>query len=168
MALQKHLEARADRPAVVKASAPKKGDGTIVTTLAKGLSGEVFLKNAAGKVFRLTWAKADESGRHLAPGTYTLTGYRLVQGEWFLSTTGGKTKLEVKSERTTRLELDPKIRIKLRAQRRKHGRVFLGMTIQNDRKQGVSLYRMGKRIPIPYRFKTQAGDQVGAGKMNYG
>ena len=163
MALQKHLESRSDRPTVVKAAAVKKGHGTLKVNVKEG---EVFLKNAAGKVLRLVWTKTGK--RALPAGTYTLTGYRLVAGDWLVSTTGGSTQVKIKPGKTTRLALDPTIRVKLRAEPRKNKRVFLGMTIQNDRKQGVSIYHKGKRIPMPYRFTSESGGDVGSGRMNYG
>lgn len=165
MALQKHLTARTDRPQLIKASARQKGEGTLKANIKEG---EAFLKNDAGKVYRLAWSKKGKPARHLPAGTYTLTGYRVVDGEWFLSTAGGRSKVKVRKGKTTRLKLGSVVHIKLRAQRKRNGTVSLGMNVENDRGMGLSLYRNGKRIPIPYQFLSKTGDKLTAGKMNYG
>lgn len=166
MALQKYLAKRSDRPQVVsKQTKRKRAEGTVMANVPQG---EVFLKSDGGKVYRLTWAKGDKQRRrHLPAGSYQLTGYRLVKGDWFVSATGGRSRVKVRRGKTTRLKVAAGVAVKFRAQR-KGRNLFLGMGVQGSGGMGLSIYRGGKRIPIQYRLLSSKKKELASGKMNYG
>ncbi|MBL4845241.1 MAG: hypothetical protein JKY65_06935 [Planctomycetes bacterium] len=165
MALQNYLKTRTDRPLLIEAGAKRKrGEGTVKATLKEG---EVFLKRG-DQVYRLTYNSKDSGrGRHLPPGEYTLFGYRIVNGNWHTSATGGHSKVLIRKGKTTKLKLNSAIRIQVRAQRKGQG-VSLRMGIGGDKVNGLSIYRDGKRVPIEYRLQLDGNSPPATGTMNYG
>ncbi len=130
--------------------------------------GEIFLKNDQGKAFRLVWSKSVRGRRALSPGRYSLVGFRLTQGEWMLSSTSdGRNTVVVRGGKTTPLEIDSTIKLKLRA-RRHRGKTLLMMGITTRSHKGLSIYHKGRRIPIPYRVIDSRGQRTADGLMRYG
>jgi hypothetical protein len=115
----------------------------------------------------LTWKKGDKArARPLPVGTYRLTGYRLVRGEWMASATGGREAFEVSAGKTTKLEIGARVNVRFRA-RPKGQALSLGMGIRGRKGMGLSLYHKGTRIQIRYRLSSQ-GEKPQDGPMNYG
>jgi hypothetical protein len=136
--------------------------------------GELFLAGAHHRVYRLAWIAGEKDRRRaLPPGTYKLTGYRLVRADregtrWFISTTShGFRDVVVEAGKPTRVAIDPAIRITTRASLAADG---LGgqMGIQAEPHVGLSIYRAGKRIPIDYRALDGDGRVLARGTMTYG
>ena len=147
----------------------------------------MFLRGSKREVYRLEWKAGDKDRRRpLPPGLYTITGYRLSRqdkhGEkWFLSATShGHRKLQVASDKPARVEIDPRIHLSTNATARA-GKLRGNMMISGDsaggrrgnllktpRRIGLSIYRSGKRIPIPYRILDNKKAELASGIMKYG
>ena len=137
----------------------------------------MFLEDSKGKVYRLSFgereAETASDKRTLPAGDYVWTGYRVVKEDaegkpWTLSVTSPEIrKIKLKAGKEVQLEVDPSIRF--------HGRVSrqgdhfqLGMVIQGMDGAGLSIYREGRRIPIPFQLLDAQGAVVDSGKMRYG
>ena len=151
------------------------------TTPAAGLLtpefslGSLILKRADGKFFRLSW-EGERDGREpraLPPGTYSLTGYRLIRKDpegrrWFISATShGIRRIEIRPGEKQKIALDDTIRIQ-KALIPAGERADVRMMIQGEHHSGLSIYRDGKRIPIAYRVTDAKGDVLAQGSMTYG
>lgn len=133
----------------------------MATSIAEG---EIFLRDASGAEIRLAW-KAGETGareRLLAPDRYRLVGYRIVSGDWFLSSTSPGRPLDLTADAPRRLEMDGVLHVRLRAQRG-----MLSAMLSDAGHRGVSLYHKGKRIPLLYVVE-RSGVQVAEGQLSYG
>jgi hypothetical protein len=129
--------------------------------------GEVFLKGAREAV-RLRWDEGEAGqARLVSEGTYRVFGYRLVEGDWMLSTTGGRRELEVVRAQPQRLEPSAALHLALRA-RRQRGGVRVQVQITNGQGQGVTLYQHGKRVPLTYTLLDAEGGELAAGPLRYG
>ena len=133
------------------------------------------------------WKASDKDRRRaLPPGLYTITGYRLSRQdkhgkEWFLSATShGHRKLQVSAGKPARVEVDPRIHLSMSATAQA-GKLRGSMMISGDsaggrhgdilkavRRIGLSIYRSGKRIPIPYRILDNKNAELASGIMKYG
>lgn len=100
-------------------------------------------------------------------GTYRLLGYRLVKGDWMISTTGGRAKVELRAGEIKSLEPSSTIKLKLKV-RRQAGGVQIKLGVSNGRHMGLSLYKAAKRIPLPYTILSAAGEELASGTLNYG
>ena len=130
-------------------------------------AGEVFLRDEDERVHRLTWKQGESSHKRvMQPGTYRLMGYRIDRDEWFVSASGGSRELELEAGRTTELELDSHIRFGLHVNANPKA-VRVAVNIQGHDKMGLSIYRWGTRISIPYSV-TSADEQLAQGAMRYG
>jgi hypothetical protein len=148
-------------------------------SLAEGLGtvtpsfegGDLFLTNADGFAFRLSWTgdeETDERARALPAGEYVLKTYRVLRedddAQWHISATSPAIqKIEVSAGANTEVEIDDAIRI------RSHlngGRAQ--MMIQGEHGAGLSIYRDGKRIPIDFRVVDDDGSVITSGHMRYG
>lgn len=147
----------------------------------------MFLRGPKREVYRLEWKARDKDRRRsLPPGLYTITGYRLSRqdkhGEkWFLSATShGHRKLQVASDKPARVEIDPRIHLSTSAATQA-GKLRGSMMLSGDssggrsgdilkaaRRIGLSIYRSGKRIPIPYRILDNKKAELASGIMKYG
>ena len=150
-------------------------------------AGELFLRGPKKKAYRLVWKANDKDRRRALPaGLYTITGYRLSrkdrQGkEWFLSATShGHKKIQVSAGKPTRVEIDSRIHLSTSASART-GKLRGNMMISGDgaggrggniliptRRIGLSIYRSGKRISIPYRVLDRDKAELASGIMKYG
>lgn len=147
----------------------------------------MFLRGPKKRIYRLEWKSSDQHQRlALPPGHYTITGYRLArtdkQGKiWFLSATShGHRKIQVGAGKVARVEIDPRIHLSTSAAAQA-GKLRGSMMISGDsaggrhgnllkapRRIGLSIYRSGKRIPIPYRILDSTDSELAAGTMKYG
>jgi hypothetical protein len=131
------------------------------------VNGEIFLKSQAGQVYRLRW-DSDSAGekRVVPPGDYVLFGYRLMRGEWILSGAGGRKPVRLPAGATRSIPIDPSVVIELTAAK-KDQEIALSMSARGHEGMGVSLYRLGTRIAIPYQIEKQTG-VAEEGTMKYG
>ena len=137
-----------------------------------------------GKPTRRSKRKANEqkrAGRHpidksraLDPGVYTLIGYRVIRYDksgrrWFVSATAsrGVQRLAVVAGRRQKISIDPAIAVDCVARRTKSGLRIL-MTITGEAESGLTIFRLGRRIPIGYRVLDSRGRTVASGLMEYG
>jgi len=147
----------------------------------------LFLKGPQKKVYRLEWKSSDKDRRRaLPPGPYTITGYRLARTDehgkkWFLSATShGYRKIHVLAGKPLKVEIDPRIHLSTNAEVQA-GKLRGSMMISGDRaggrhgillkavrRIGLSIYRSGKRIPIPYRVLDNKNAKLASGTMKYG
>lgn len=160
-------------PRVVDGGAgPAAGEGWVVPSFERGAA---LLRAADGRLVRLSWEDGaaeqanPEQRRALAPGSYTLAGYRLqlrdAQGKsWHVSASAVKgVTLDVQAGRESRLEIEPTIRIAERAQ--SDG---VSVSVQGMKGAGLTIYKEGKRIPLAFRRLDAEGRVLGEGKIQYG
>lgn len=155
-------------PEEVPAAPPSlaEGLGAVVPSFEQG---DLFLTNADGFAFRLSWTgDEEERPRALPAGKYVLKTYRIVRDEdderWHVSATRPTIQaVEVQAGATTTVEIDDSIRIssKLNGDQAQ-------MMISGDSNAGLSIYRGGKRIPIDYRILGDDDSLVASGRMRYG
>ena len=70
------------------------------------------------ETIRLRWAKADERRARVVPaGSYRLLGYRLVKGDWMISTTGGRSTVELEPGKQRAVEVSSTVHFNLRTKR---------------------------------------------------
>ncbi len=174
MALREYFESRPlETPLVVDGSELDDEDQDEVgyVTLPEGF-GAVLVKDADGLAWRLSWegddAEADRR-RALPPGTYSVTGYRLIDRSredalWHISVTGIRGwKLEVDAGETEEIEVDATVH--MRAGMRNGS---ASMSIVGMHGAGLSIYKDGRRIPISYKITDDEGEVLAKGPMNYG
>jgi hypothetical protein len=158
------LSAAKDAPTVIK---KKQKSATKAAVTPNFEEGEVFLRNKAGQFFRLHWTKRDKARkRYIAAGKYRLTGFRVVKGQWFISSTTGKKNLELAAGEETTLAIDSTIFINLKV--RKNRALHLQMGLMGHGHAGLSIYHKGKRIPVRYVVEGPAGKIATSGIMKYG
>lgn len=145
-----------------------KRTGTVSPSFDRG---DLFLENARGAVYRLSWTgdeSPEASARVIPAGNYKLKTYRIVQereGElWHISATKASIKeVKVKAGGHTTVVVDDAVTM---------GSVLHGnraqMTIQGERGAGLSIYRAGRRIPIGFQVVGRSGEVLSKGKMRYG
>jgi len=144
------------------------GLGTVTPSFE---GGDLFLANADGFAFRLSWTgdeEAAERARAVPAGEYVLKTYRVLRenddARWHISaTTPAIQKIDVRAGENTEVEIDNSINIRSllnggRAQ----------MMIQGEHGAGLSIYRDGKRIPIDFRVVDDDGAVITSGHMRYG
>jgi hypothetical protein len=157
----------------------EKNAGFITPNFAEGA---LLLKDNGGRHFRLEWPKEERDGpkgkaadrrRALAEGSYTLTGYRLVQRdakgvEWFISASAPNLRrLSVLSGKVLPIEIDEQIHLTCRVQTAK-GRLQIQVGVAGEHKSGLSIYRDGRRIDLGYRLSDATGKELAAGTLDYG
>jgi hypothetical protein len=133
------------RPRVVDGTLEAFEDEARVT--ASFTHGEVFLKDDAGDVLRLVFDGGDEP-RAVPAGRYRFFGYRIVDGEWMLSATGGKRALEVAGDTDVELEVDPRVHVDVAFKLRK-GEPGLNVGVTGSEGLGLTIYREGRRVALP-------------------
>lgn len=153
-------------------AAPAAGEGWVVPSFERGAA---VLRAEDGKLVRLSWEDEEpesanpERRRALAPGSYALAGYRLLQRDaegksWHVSASAVKgVSLDVQAGSESRLEIEPAIRIAQRTQPRE-----LNVSVQGMQGAGLSIYKEGKRIPLAFRRLDGEGRVLGEGKIQYG
>ena len=190
MALIKFLKSgQLQPPRAVMATAKKdaRGVGFIVPGFSRG---SLMLKDDDGRHVRLSWEsdpkiqdsekqdlkKADSENqlRALAPGTYTLTGYRIErrdkQGKpWFISATSahGIRKLTVREGQVHRVDLGDVIHVQCRVRATDEG-IRVTASVQGEHHSGLSIYSDGKRIALHYVVRGADDERLATGKMAYG
>ncbi len=104
----------------------------------------------------------------VAPGSYVLLGYRLVDGDWHVSVGGEIGRLEVRAGEVAALELGDALRLDVRAWSRADGAVQVQLDLTGLRRGGSTLYRGGRRVPAGWTLVDAGGGAVGQGPMEYG
>jgi hypothetical protein len=170
-------------PRAVTAAAKKdaRGVGFVVASFERG---SLMLKDADGQYIRLSWendrkkdAKKKESHarlRALKPGSYTLTGYRILRTDqegkpWFISATSphGIRKFTVREGEVSSIQLRDAIFVQCKVRPTDEGlRVMAG--VQGEHHSGLSIYSDGKRIAMHYVVHGADGAKLSTGKMEYG
>lgn len=113
-------------------------------------------------------ARADEDRKRVVPaGTYRLFGYRVVAGDWMISTTGGQAEVALGRGTERALEVSSTIHLDLRV-RRQRGQVQVQLGITNGQHMGLSIYRDGSRVPLTYTVFDDGGSELASGSMQYG
>ena len=136
--------------------------------------GAVILRDEHQREIRLSWDKKGQAGetRALAPGIYTVVGYRAVKKskdgtEWMITATSANfAKLIVKVGEIATVPVPKKILQSGRLLR--HGsnsNVDMALTYGRG---GVTIYKDGERIPMPFRVVDGSGKTVGTGNIEYG
>jgi hypothetical protein len=134
----------------------------------------LLLRDAHKKAIRVSWDDPKKAGeaRPLGAGSYTVVGYRISKKdrsgtEWMLTSSGTDLgKVIVKPGETldykfpTKLDLRKGVNVNAGA-----GRVSASFFYGGG---GVTIYRSGKRIPMPYSLLDSKGRAVGSGSMEYG
>jgi hypothetical protein len=126
----------------------------------------VFLRGA-DETLRLRWTPDDEDRSRAVPaGVYRLFGARVVRQAWMLSTTGAGPQLDLAAGETHTLGGPTTVQVRLGARRHRAGLgIQLGIT---HGQAGLSVYRDGRRILVPYRVLDAAGEELAAGHLEYG
>lgn len=154
--------------AVTKRKRKQKGEGTLTSNISRG---DLFLTDAQGKSFRLSWdtkGKAKQEPRTLPAGKYRLRTYRIEHEEkgvsWHVSGTAHKIQeIEVLAGKDVKVEIDPRIHIGTRVS----GRMAM-MKISGAKGAGLTIYRSGTRIPMEYILLDADKNELAAGTMEYG
>jgi len=126
--------------------------------------GEVFLRDDADATYRLTF-DGEPGARAVPAGRYRLLGYRLVEGDWMLSATGGKRALELEAGTRLSLQIDPTVRLKL-TPRDRAGEQRLDLSLRGEG-LGLTIYHRGRRIELPWSASAE-GRELAHGSMRYG
>ncbi|MCH7540118.1 MAG: hypothetical protein IH999_06945 [Proteobacteria bacterium] len=136
--------------------------------------GAVLLRDEHGREIRLSWDKKKQAGetRALAPGRYKVVGYRMVKpgsdgDEWMITATSTNFgNLNVHEGQVTEVPV-PKA-ISQGGHVRHKGSSANVMMVLAFGKGGVTIYRDGERIPMPFRVLDGSGNKVGGGNIEYG
>lgn len=116
----------------------------------------------------MSWARADAERKRAVPAaTYRLFGYRIVKGDWMISTTGGRGEVELRRGADRALDVSSTVHVNLKA-RRQRGQVRVQFGITNGQHMGLSIYKEGKRVPLTYTLLDDAGNELASGSMQYG
>lgn len=157
-------------PRLIKEKAAR-GQSGVKSSIGQGA---VILRDAHQREIRLSWDKQGQAGetRALAPGTYTVVGYRAVKKtangtEWMITATSiNFAKLVVKAGEITTVSVPRKILQSGRLVRRGSStNVNMALTYGRG---GVTIYQNGKRIPMPFRVVDGYGRTIGSGTIDYG
>ena len=128
----------------------------------------MFLKRDATDL-RLRWtgAEGEAPERAVAPGSYRLFGYRVVRGEWMLSTTGGRQELELSAGELRTLSPGQTIHVKPRAQR-KGDQLRFNVPVTNGRGMGLTIYQGGERVRLTCSVLDAEGNVLTTAPLRYG
>ena len=153
---------------VTKRKSMRKGEGTLSANIARG---DLFLTNAQGKAYRLSWdnkSSSKKDPRTLPSGKYHLRTYRIEHEEkgisWHISGTAHKIQeIEVLAGKDAMVAIDSRIHMGSRVSG-KRGM----MKISGTKGAGLTIYRSGARIPIEYRVLDADKNVLATGMMEYG
>lgn len=160
----KYLVAAKDKPVAITKEQSDSKKAYVTPSFDEG---EVFLRNQKGASYRLQWTKKDKARkRFIEPGTYRLTGYRIVNGKWFVSSTAGKKDLTLVAGKEAKLDIKGFVKVELKVQRNRGLRLQMQVTGWGE--TGISIYYKGKRISIPYVIEGNGKKAVASGVMKYG
>ncbi|MFT4550152.1 MAG: hypothetical protein ACI8XO_004857 [Verrucomicrobiales bacterium] len=107
--------------------------------------------------------------RALPTGTYTLTGYRLVRSEWFVSVIlahHDHHKIVVEPGKVTTLKIDPTIHMSCKADTT--SKFIVRSSFKGMHGAGLTIYKNGKRIPLGFKITPPRGKPLESKAMNYG
>ena len=163
------------------------GSGFVQPSFA---AGSILLKNAEGGFLRLSWGEGgevlaqvddqvddqeDDLKRAVAPGRYTLAGYRILKHDdegtrWFISALSprGTRIVNVEKGKTTDIRVDETIFMQAKGRINKADRLAIQMQVLGGNHSGLSIYRDGVRIPIDYQIAVDDREILETGPMEYG
>lgn len=190
MALIQFLSSGQLKPPRAITTTAKRDDPNVGFVVPSFEQGSLTLKDAKGQYVRLSWeggqrkqgtakkksvkGDSDDRLRALAPGVYTVTGYRILRRDkrgrsWFISATsaGGIRKLTVRKGQVNRVRISDVIHVQCRTQPTDEGIRVIG-GVQGEHQSGLSVYRDGKRIALHYIVRGAGGEKLAAGTMKYG
>ena len=120
-------------------------------------------------MLRLVWRDGEPAGalRAAPPGRYRLSGYRVISGRFMLSGSGGRDWHDLKAGVTARLPVAdrPRLRVSINAN---NGKLRVGASFQGAQKMGVTLYRDGRRVELPFTVTRYGGAAPTKGVLRYG
>ena len=134
----------------------------------------MILRDSDKNEIRLSWDKKGQSGevRPLAPGNYTVVGYRFEKRaddgtEWMLTASSMSfAKLTVKPGTVVTVPVPKSISQGGQVSLNGHSaNVMMALAFGRG---GVTIYRDGERIPMPFRLIDPSGKSVGGGNIEYG
>ncbi|GEM_PF-4913386 len=149
----------------------RKGEGTLTANIPIG---DLFLTDAEGKSYRLSWSgkgRARRDPRVLPAGTYRLRTYRIERVEkrvhWHISATAATLqKIEIVEGKVTRLDVDPRIHLASQVTGKRGAIKITGAGGASG--AGLTIYRSGARIPMEYRLLGGDKTVLETGSMEYG
>ena len=136
--------------------------------------GAVLLRDGHGKEIRLSWDKKGQAGatRALAPGRHKVVGYRIVEPgsdgeEWMITATSVNFgNLNVLEGQVVNVPVPKSISQGGHVSHRgENASVMMSLAYGHG---GVTIYRDGQRIPMPFRVLDSSGKKVGGGNIDYG
>jgi len=131
---------------IVSESVPAPNQGAVSSNLG---SGELLLRRNDGTVYRLVWGSGEQGQRRTVPeGSYTLFGFRALDGIYHAAAAGGRTPVNVLPGGQVRLPVDTSMKLELTHQRRDQ-QVQVALRLEGQGGMGVGLYRGGVPIQIP-------------------
>lgn len=153
---------------------PLESESGLGSVTASFEEGSLIVSSPKGELVRLAWEPRDaftmpsDRRRPLEPGEYRLVGYRVVRRDaagarWHVSATGKMRKLVVEDGRDLRVEVDERVHVAQRFDGKS-----AGMEIRGEGGAGLTIYREGKRIGVPYRVLGEGGAELARGDMRYG
>jgi hypothetical protein len=159
-------------PAVAPASARSKYDGWVIPSFE---TGAILVQDEKGKTIRLSWedAKQRDRRRYLAPGKYTVHGYRLYRKdrksrEWILSATGPRIRgFQVDPGKEARVSIEETVQF-AGGMKASAAKVDVTMQFGGEGHSGLTVYADGRRIPVGFVLSSPSGDEIARGPMNYG
>lgn len=136
--------------------------------------GAVLLRDTDDNEIRLSWDRKGQAGevRALEPGRYRVVGYRLEKKsddgtEWMLTASSARfAELTVVAGKVVDVPVPKAIRQS--GQVRSRGMNANVMMMMAFGRGGVTIYRDGERIPMPFRVVNVAGRSIGGGNIDYG
>ena len=161
---------KAHYPRLVKAKASK-GESGVRSSIEVGA---VLLRDGHGEEIRLSWDKKGQSGevRPLAPGKYRVVGYRIEKRggdgtEWMITASSASfADLTVETGKVVNVPVPKSISQGGHVSHR--GSDANVMMMLAFGRGGVTIYRDGERIPMPFRLLDPSGNSVGGGSIEYG
>ncbi len=162
-------------PCVAEASAPKDGEGTVVTAFGRG---SVLLwpatEGGSAAPVRLVWTgeKGERRERAVPAGDYVVRNYRVhrtdAQGvAWQIWGSGASGRsVKVVAGETASVALD--LAVKVAPQAKPKGKdLQVGLAVTGDSGMGLTVVRAKDRVPATYEI-LGGGKRLASGDLGYG
>lgn len=127
-----------------------------------------MLRDAEGRELRLVWEGDGHRRRPLPAQGYVLLSYRIWRGPFLVSGSGKLHRFALAPGEVLPLHLPARVRLDLRViSVGASARILL--QARGPFRYGVSVYREGRRIPLPYRYLNHRGEEAArGGVLDYG
>ena len=153
---------------LTKKTRMRTGEGTLSSNIPRG---DLFLTDAHGKSFRLSWATRGDAApkpRTLPAGKYRLRTYRIEREKegvsWHISATAHTIQeVEVLAGKNVTVKIDARIHMTSHVRGKR-----AMMSIVGAKHAGLSIYRAQSRIPVKYRVLDRDKNELASGAMTYG